>query len=63
VWQYGSDLLSHEMALRAAAAPSDGPNLFSSRRKLVDQALGGRFDNNEVHDCLFPFVSVDINFY
>jgi len=41
VWQYGSDLLSHEMALRAAAAPSDGPNLFSSRRKLVDQALGG----------------------
>jgi hypothetical protein len=43
VWQYGSDLLSHEMALRAAAASSDGPNLFSSRRKLVDQALcGGR---------------------
>ena len=41
VWQYGSDLLSHEMALRAAAASSDGPNLFSSRRKLVVHALRG----------------------
>jgi hypothetical protein len=40
VWQYGADLLSHEMALRAASASSDGPNIISSRRKLVDRALG-----------------------
>ena len=47
VWQYGSDLLSHEMALRAAAASSDGPHVFSSRRKLVNRVLGGGGEDSD----------------
>ena len=38
-WQYGADLWSHEMALRADSAPAGESIAISSRRELVRKAL------------------------